>query len=304
LLLSGGIARAMRHVKPAFHDRVVWLLSPDASRLLLLAGASAVMALSPVMAASRSGIAAMFFALALTGVVAMRRQVGTTRRTVVTGYVVLLAVAVTGWVGTDTIVSRFARMDWSIDRRGPWSDAAAVASTYPLTGTGLNTYGGTLLFYQRHDLELYYRTAHDDYLQLAADRIERPTGRTPRPAGRRTLQVCGSRAPAVSLRTYRYVVVFIQTENYMAKAVVRRRKRAAAGVVTHSRGRAGWVRKNVAMDQGKLDAARRALGVSTETETIDQALDFVAFHEELAKGIAAVRRSGGVDDVFEDRRRT
>jgi len=90
----------------------------------------------------------------------------------------------------------------------------------------------------------------------------------------------------------------------MAKTIIRRRKQVSTGVVTRSRGRAGWVRKNVAMDQGKLDAARRALGVRTETEAIDRALDFVAFHEELARGIAAVRRSGGVDDVFENRRRT
>jgi hypothetical protein len=68
--------------------------------------------------------------------------------------------------------------------------------------------------------------------------------------------------------------------------------------------RAGWVRKNVVMDQRKLDVARRALGVDTETETIDQALDLVAFRHELAKGFAAVRRSGGVEDVFSRLRKT
>ena len=57
------------------------------------------------------------------------------------------------------------------------------------------------------------------------------------------------------------------------------------------------------MDQRKLDIARQALGVDTETEAIDQALDFVGFGEELAKGFAAVRRSGGVDNVIEGRRR-
>lgn len=73
---------------------------------------------------------------------------------------------------------------------------------------------------------------------------------------------------------------------------------------TRGRGRrAGWVRKNMVMDQRKLDSARRALGVDTETEAIDQALDLVAFREELASGFAAVRRSGGVDDVFERRRK-
>ncbi len=84
----------------------------------------------------------------------------------------------------------------------------------------------------------------------------------------------------------------------MAKAAVARRAATSHRRSTTSR-RAGWVRKNVAMDQRKLDVARRALGVATETEAIDQALDFVAFREELAEGFAAVRRSGGVGDVFE-----
>lgn len=53
------------------------------------------------------------------------------------------------------------------------------------------------------------------------------------------------------------------------------------------------------MDQRKLDAARRTLGVSTETEAVDVALDLVAFRDELVRGIAAVRRAGGVQDVFE-----
>ena len=90
----------------------------------------------------------------------------------------------------------------------------------------------------------------------------------------------------------------------MAKPVARRTKSAVTTVVRRVRGRrTGWVRKNVAMDQRKLDHARRALGVRTETEAIDQALDLVAFREELVRGFTAVRRSGGVDDVFEGRRR-
>ena len=88
----------------------------------------------------------------------------------------------------------------------------------------------------------------------------------------------------------------------MAKATVARRAEAGTRGRSSSR-RAGWVRKNVVMDQRKLDIARRVLGVDTETEAIDQALDLVAFREELVKGFAAVRRSGGVDDVFEGRRK-
>ena len=87
----------------------------------------------------------------------------------------------------------------------------------------------------------------------------------------------------------------------MAKTIVTKRSTITAGKRVPGR-RAGWVRKNVMMDQRKLDVARRALGVDTETETINQALDFVAFREELAKGFAAVRRSG-VEDVIDRRRR-
>lgn len=88
----------------------------------------------------------------------------------------------------------------------------------------------------------------------------------------------------------------------MAKAMATKRRTSAPRQRVSGR-RAGWVRKNVVMDQRKLDVARRALGVDTETEAIDQALDFVAFREELARGFTAVRRSGGVDDVVDGRRR-
>ena len=90
----------------------------------------------------------------------------------------------------------------------------------------------------------------------------------------------------------------------MAKTTARGTKGAVTTAVRRVRGgRAGWVRKNVVMDQRKLDFARRALGVETETEAIDQALDLVAFREELARGFTAVRRSGGVADVPDRRRR-
>jgi hypothetical protein len=88
----------------------------------------------------------------------------------------------------------------------------------------------------------------------------------------------------------------------MRKSVVERRPSHAGRRGQTRGGRTGWVRKNVAMDQRKLDAARRVLGVETETEAIDLALDFVAFRREVAHGIAAMRRVGGIEDVFESRR--
>src|SRR5438105_3657652 len=94
---------------------------------------------------------------------------------------------------------------------------------------------------------------------------------------------------------------FIQTECTMAKAIAKGRSSKAPPRVSGRR--AGWARKNVLMDQRMLDVARRVLGVDTETEAIDRALDFVAFRAALARGFAAVRRSGGIADVIDGRRR-
>lgn len=55
------------------------------------------------------------------------------------------------------------------------------------------------------------------------------------------------------------------------------------------------------VDQRKLDAARRALRANTDTETVDRALDLVAFRQELTRGIAAMRKAGPIDDAFEER---
>jgi putative inorganic carbon (HCO3(-)) transporter len=169
-LLGGAVARAMRGVKPDWRDRLVWFSSREASRLLLVAAGAGVMALSLVMTMSRSGITALALAIAIMGAFVMRRQ-RTTRRAVAIGYLVLLVIVVVGWAGVDAIASQFARADWNElnGRRGPWADAIDVASRFPLSGTGLNTYGTAMLFYQQHELAKFFSSAHNDYLQLAAE---------------------------------------------------------------------------------------------------------------------------------------
>jgi hypothetical protein len=71
----------------------------------------------------------------------------------------------------------------------------------------------------------------------------------------------------------------------------------------HGSGRpAGIRRKNVNIDQAKLDRVRELLGSSSETEAIDQALSMLLFREELLAGIAAIGGKGGVEAAFEDDR--
>lgn len=62
--------------------------------------------------------------------------------------------------------------------------------------------------------------------------------------------------------------------------------------------KSGVVRKNLRLTQEKIDRAKRILGTRTETETIEQALDLVAFRQEMLEGIERIAESGGIRDVF------
>jgi len=53
-------------------------------------------------------------------------------------------------------------------------------------------------------------------------------------------------------------------------------------------------RKNLVIDQRKLDAAKTALGAATETAAVDAALDLVVFRTELFRGLDQVVAAGGV----------
>jgi hypothetical protein len=53
-------------------------------------------------------------------------------------------------------------------------------------------------------------------------------------------------------------------------------------------------RKNMLIDQRKLDAAKAVLGAETETAAVDAALDLVVFRAEVFRGLDAVVAAGGL----------
>jgi hypothetical protein len=61
-------------------------------------------------------------------------------------------------------------------------------------------------------------------------------------------------------------------------------------------------RKNLLLDQVKIDKARRILGAPTETEAIhralDAAIDLEAFQREVDSGLEALVGKGGFVDRF------
>ena len=169
--LCASLARALRGVRPEWRYRLLWLSSPDANKLIMAAMGIAVMGLALVLTLSRSGIGALAMALAITGWFAERRLQGRSRKVLAGGYLVLLATLIVGWAGIETVVTHFSEPNWGEinGRSGAWADAAATFKRHWLTGTGLNTYQITNLFYQQHDTQSFVSSAHNDYLQLAAE---------------------------------------------------------------------------------------------------------------------------------------
>ena len=55
------------------------------------------------------------------------------------------------------------------------------------------------------------------------------------------------------------------------------------------------------MDQTKLDEVKRVLKAPTETDAIDAALDEIAFRHGLIEGMRALKRAGGLADLFDER---
>ena len=67
-------------------------------------------------------------------------------------------------------------------------------------------------------------------------------------------------------------------------------------------------RKNLFIDQRRIDRAKALLHAETETETIDRALalveDFAAFQADVDRGLAELVGKGGFVDRFAGRGKT
>jgi hypothetical protein len=58
------------------------------------------------------------------------------------------------------------------------------------------------------------------------------------------------------------------------------------------------IRKNMRISQEKLDRARKILGTKTETETVDAALDMIAFRKEVLEGVRRIAGSNSMRDIY------
>jgi O-antigen ligase len=153
-----------------WRDLVIWLSSAEAAAIGLTTIGLLVMVVSLVWTMSRSGISAFVVAVVCFVWLVLRRKGGSAgQRVSALGLVALLLFAGIGWRGP-AIVGRWFGDTRDINSRfTAWQDGWTVIADFPLVGTGMNTYPVAMLFYQRHNLEVFMSQAHNDYLQLAAE---------------------------------------------------------------------------------------------------------------------------------------
>ena len=59
-------------------------------------------------------------------------------------------------------------------------------------------------------------------------------------------------------------------------------------------------RKNLKIDQEKLDRAVSILGARSEADAVDQALDLVLSRDDMIEGIGRLAGTGGVENYFDE----
>jgi len=171
-VLCGRMTTAMRGVRRDWRSRMLWWSSPDASQLLLVAGAIVIMAFAIVLTRSRSGNICLGLVV-LLGVFAVIKATWTAGRgargLVIAVAIGVLALAAISWAGAEPVLARFRNEAALGGRLDAWGAAVRIASDFSAAGTGLNAFGTAMLFYQPPQLTARWEFAHNDYLQLAAE---------------------------------------------------------------------------------------------------------------------------------------
>jgi O-antigen ligase len=128
-----------------------------------------VMGVSLTLTRSRSGLAAFLIAMLVFTIVAARRSGSMKLAALTGGALAVAAFVIVVWAGVN-LEQRFGSTNEAVSlRRKVWHDAARVVSDFPLTGTGLNTFGTAMVQYQTSFPDQRVVEAHNDYLQLAAE---------------------------------------------------------------------------------------------------------------------------------------
>jgi putative inorganic carbon (hco3(-)) transporter len=150
-----------------------WLASTDGNRFLLAIIAALAMGASIVISGSRSGMTTFIVSIGVVLIFVWRAFVVRFRSGVLLAVTAIALIAIVfSWAGLEAAVGRFASVseDASASSRiEAWRDTVRIIRDFPILGVGLNGYGTAMLVYQSGDRRLFYREAHNDYLQILSE---------------------------------------------------------------------------------------------------------------------------------------
>ncbi len=145
-----------------------WLLSGKMRlRLLLL-----LMAVAIVLSRSRMGNVAFFGGMTVAGLAMLTLSRQHTRATVLllASIVALDVVVIGSLIGAERVVERLEATSLAAETRDEVArDSLVYRRDFALTGSGLGTFYVTYPRYKQGDVSLFYRQAHNDYLQFAVE---------------------------------------------------------------------------------------------------------------------------------------
>ena len=168
--LFGQIERAARDPGARRQRRLEWLSSPTANGIVLMGAAVLVIVISTFWAISRSAITGFAAgAVILAWLAVKRRRLHAGRRAIVLAAVATVGLAGIAWRGPAVLLGRFQDERNLLGRLDAWRDGWQVVRDFPLTGTGVNTYSDSMLFYQTRNRNFHLAQAHNDYLQVLAE---------------------------------------------------------------------------------------------------------------------------------------
>jgi O-antigen ligase len=173
-LLIGSLFARLEHTMPHRDDRprrwLEWLGSAQANGLLLMAAAVLAAVISLVWTMSRSAMVGFAgAAAAFTWLAVNRKRLGRKRRGAAVAALATAVLAAVVWRGPAALFAWFQNERDLLGRLATWRDGAEVMRDFPVFGTGLNTFGDAMLFYQTGNPGFHMAQAHNDYVQLAAE---------------------------------------------------------------------------------------------------------------------------------------
>ena len=169
-LAVGRLAQALPDLRGrGMRAWLVWCSEPGGGLTLMYFVASILMTLSLFMTGSRSGISC--FLVVASGILFAARRLTSTWTMIGLAVVALLGLGlVLQWAGPDAALERFVRESQSVGLRlDIWRASLAAVRQFPVFGSGLDSFGTTMLLFQPASSDVHYVEAHNDYLQILVE---------------------------------------------------------------------------------------------------------------------------------------